>query len=101
MAKQDAAIHMAQHAREVADFLKNLANHHRLLVLCVLLEGELSVGQINERIALSPSALSQHLAWLREAKLVATRREAQVIYYKLIDKRVTQIMALLKKLFCS
>jgi len=92
---------MRQHAGGVADFLKTLANENRLLVLCVLLEGEQSVGQLNSRIDLSPSALSQHLAWLREAGFVSTRRESQTIYYQLADGRVTQVMGLLKRLFCS
>lgn len=65
---------MRQHAGEATTFLKTLANENRLLILCVLLEGESQVGQLNARIALSPSALSQHLAWLREAGLVSTRR---------------------------
>jgi DNA-binding transcriptional ArsR family regulator len=51
-------------------------------------------------VALSPSALSQHLAWLREAKFVNTRRESQTIYYQLADQRVTKIMGLLRELFC-
>ena len=92
---------MRGHAGEVAGFLKTLANENRLLVLCVLLEGEQSVGQLNTRIDLSPSALSQHLSCLREAGFVSTRRQAQTIYYQLADGRVTQVMGLLKQLFCS
>lgn len=91
---------MRDRAGEVAGFLKTLANENRLLVLCVLLEGEQSVGQLNSRIDLSPSALSQHLAWLREAGFVQTRRESQTIYYQLADERVTTLMALLKQWFC-
>ena len=91
---------MRDRAGEVAGFLKALANESRLLVLCVLLEGEQNVGQLNSRIDLSPSALSQHLAWLREAGFVKTRREAQTIYYQLADERVTTLMALLKQWFC-
>ena len=92
---------MRDRASDVASFLKTLANENRLLVLCVLLEGEQSVGELNRRIDLSPSALSQHLAWLREAGLVATRRQAQSIHYRLADPRVTEVMALLKHLFCE
>ena len=91
---------MRQHAGDATDFLKTLANENRLLVLCVLLEGEHSVSQLNERIDLSPSALSQHLAWLREAGFVSTRRQSQTIHYQLADARVQQVMALLKQLFC-
>lgn len=91
---------MREQAGEVAGFLKTLANENRLLILCVLLEGEQNVGQLNSRIDLSPSALSQHLAWLREAGFVLTRRESQTIYYQLADERVATMMALLKQMFC-
>jgi len=101
MAEQRPIKQMRKSATEVSDFLKTLANENRLLVLCVLLEGEKSVGELNAEIDLSPSALSQHLAWLREAKLVKTRRESQSIYYQLADARVTKVMRLLKELFCS
>lgn len=91
---------MRQHAEEVSSFLKTLANENRLLVLCALLEGEKSVSVLNQAVDLSPSALSQHLASLREAKLVSTRREGQTIYYRIDDPRVMEIMATLKKIFC-
>ena len=92
---------MRRNAAEVSDFLRSLANENRLLVLCVLLEGEQSVSELNAHVDLSPSALSQHLAWLREGGLVETRREAQTIYYSLADDRVSEVLALLKKLFCE
>jgi len=95
------AVTLQKNARQVAEFLKNLGNEKRLMILCHLLEGELNVGQLNERINLSPSALSQHLACLRDAALVSTRRESQTIYYQLADTRVMEVMGLLKKLFCS
>ncbi len=71
---------MREHATDAAAFLKALANDQRLLVLCALLDGELSVGEINERVPLSQSALSQHLSVLREAGLVTTARQSQTIY---------------------
>ena len=74
---------MQANADEAARLLKILANGQRLRVLCLLIGGELSVGQINERIDLSQSALSQHLAKLRDDGLVKTRRESQTIYYRL------------------
>jgi len=92
---------MRKHAGEVSEFLKILANENRLMLLCALLEGEKSVGQLNEQVDISASALSQHLAWLREAKLVTTRRESQTIYYQLADKRVMEVMLVLKKIFCE
>ena len=74
---------MHAHAGEAAQLMKALGNEQRLLVLCNLLERPLSVSEINERVQLSQSALSQHLALLREQGLVETRREAQSIYYSL------------------
>lgn len=91
---------LREHASEAVDFLKTLANDNRLLILCALLEGEQNVGELNGKVNLSPSALSQHLAWLREAELVSTRRESQSIYYQIADERVMKIMALLKEMFC-
>jgi DNA-binding transcriptional ArsR family regulator len=77
------AADMEAHAESAARLLRAMANPRRLMILCALGEGELSVGTLNERIPLSQSALSQHLAVLREDGLVATRREAQTIYYQI------------------
>lgn len=88
-------------AQKAADFLRTLGNTHRLQVLCLLIEhGELSVGQINQYTNLSQSALSQHLAKMRDEGLVSYRRDAQTLYYALSDKTVIQIMAVLKENFC-
>ena len=91
---------LREHVSEAVNFLKTLANDQRLRILCTLLEGEQKVGELNEKLALSPSALSQHLAWLREAELVSTRRQSQSIYYQIADERVMKIMGLLKDMFC-
>ncbi len=90
-----------EHAHEAAAFLKALANDQRLLVLCSLLEGSLSVGEINERVPLSQSALSQHLGVLREAGLVTTTRQSQTIYYALAKGPAVQIMEVLYTAFCA
>ena len=92
---------MRDHATEAADFLKALANDQRLLVLCALLEGPLSVGDINERVPLSQSALSQHLSVLRDAGLVTTTRQSQTIYYTLARGPAVQIMEVLYATFCA
>jgi DNA-binding transcriptional ArsR family regulator len=92
---------LRQSAAEVSDFLRALSNENRLLILCALVDGEHSVGELNAQVDLSPSALSQHLSWLREGGLVQTRREAQTIYYRLADPRVAKVLVLLKKLFCT
>jgi DNA-binding transcriptional ArsR family regulator len=90
-----------EHATEAAAFLKALANDQRLLMLCCLLEGSLSVGEINERVPLSQSALSQHLAVLRDAGLVTTTRQSQTIYYALAKGPALKIMEVLYTAFCA
>jgi ArsR family transcriptional regulator, virulence genes transcriptional regulator len=90
-----------RHALEATSLLKVLANEFRLLTLCHLAEsGELSVGELVERVGLSPSALSQHLARLREEGLVATRKQAQTVFYRVCDPKAEQLLALLHDLFC-
>jgi len=88
-------------ARNAATLLRALANPARLMLLCSLVEGERSVGELNERIPMSQSALSQHLARLREEKLVATRRESQTIHYRIADPMVLELIVPLHRRFCS
>ncbi len=92
---------MQEHAGDAAHLLKALGNEQRLLILCNLLEGPLSVGELNQKLDLSQSALSQHLALLRESGMVDTRREAQTIYYSLPDGPVVRVMALLQDIYCA
>ncbi len=92
---------MAARSTDAEKFLKQLANGKRLMILCVLAEGELSVGELNLQVPISQSALSQHLAKLRDAGFVATRRESQTIYYQLADPRVKTIIQSLYKMFCE
>lgn len=91
---------MQRNATDAVSLLKGLANESRLMIMCVLSEGELSVGQLNERIRLSQSALSQHLAVLREQGLVQTRRESQTIFYRLADSAALDIIELLHDRYC-
>ena len=88
-------------AVRVTDLLKAMANPSRLMILCQLAEGEKSVGQMESVVGLSQSALSQHLAVLRKKRIVATRREAQSIFYTLASKEVEEIMASLYRVFCA
>jgi DNA-binding transcriptional ArsR family regulator len=88
-------------ASQAADTLKSLSNKWRLLILCQLVKGEKSVGELLEIIDLSQSALSQHLAVLREADLVSTRRESQSIYYFLKGDEVSTILAALYQVYCA
>lgn len=92
---------MEQHAEAAARLLKSLANPHRLMLLCALADGELSVGALNNCVALSQSALSQHLAVLREEGQVATRRESQTIYYRLVEGPAVAILGILRQTFCQ
>lgn len=92
---------MQDHAMEAATFLKALANDQRLLMLCCLIDGALSVGEINERVPLSQSALSQHLGVLREAGLVTTTRKSQTIHYSLAQGPTLNIMEILYSAFCA
>ena len=81
--------------------LKAAASRHRLVILCELLQGERSVAALQQAIGLSQSALSQHLARLREEGIVATRREAQTIYYSLASSHAAKLIGLLYELFCA
>ncbi|HUZ72034.1 MAG TPA: metalloregulator ArsR/SmtB family transcription factor [Stellaceae bacterium] len=91
---------MRSKAGAAEGFLKILANRRRLMIVCELLRGERSVGALEAVVGLSQSALSQHLARLRRGRLVATRREAQTIYYSLADPGVAQVVDALYERFC-
>lgn len=92
---------MAASAGEAVALLKGLANESRLLVMCILAEGELSVTQLNSRLKLSQSALSQHLALLRDQGLVETRRVGQTIYYRLAESPALAVVRVLHQYFCG
>ncbi|RKE73728.1 ArsR family transcriptional regulator [Pseudorhodoplanes sinuspersici] len=101
MALPAAMEKLEQRAGDAAQLLKLLANETRLLILCHLVsEREMSAGAIVSAIGLGQSAISQHLAKLRDDNLVATRRDAQTIYYRVADKNVARIIALLKDIYC-
>ncbi|QEA14628.1 ArsR/SmtB family transcription factor [Comamonas badia] len=81
--------------------LRAIGNEQRMLVLCLLIDhGELTVGAMLEHVPLSQSALSQHLAKMREEGLVAFRREAQTLYYRIDNPAVKRLMSTLKNMFC-
>ena len=87
-------------AKQTANLLKVMANENRLMILCTLIDQELSVSQLNEHIPLSQSALSQHLAVLRREEVVETRRSSQTIYYHVKKPEVIQLISVLYELFC-
>jgi DNA-binding transcriptional ArsR family regulator len=90
-----------EHAADAAVLLKALGNEQRLLVLCTLLDGPHSVGEINARVPLSQSALSQHLAVLRTTGIVRTRRESQTIWYEIAPGPANHVMEALYAAFCA
>jgi DNA-binding transcriptional ArsR family regulator len=93
---------LTEQAAAAARMLKLLGNEHRLLILCFLIaQGEMRVGDLVDAVGLSQSALSQHLALLREDGLVAFRRESQTLYYRVCDPRAARILKLLKDLYCG
>lgn len=92
---------MRNNAGEAAALLKQLSNENRLWILCQLIEGELTVGELNERVDLSQSALSQHLAKLRQDELVATRKEGLSVYYSLKSEAVQKVLETLHSIYCA
>ncbi len=89
-----------EHADSATRQLKALANVNRLMILCILCEGELSVTELNELVDISQSALSQHLAKLRDDNIVNTRRESQTIYYSIADGVAKGIIEVLHAHYC-
>lgn len=92
---------MREHAADAARLMNALGNESRLMILCMLSEQERSVGELNEVVPLSQSALSQQLARLRQQGLVKTRRESQTIFYSLVDGPANKVIHLLHDLYCG
>lgn len=88
-------------AHQVTTLLKAMGNERRFLILCYLVNGERSVGELERLVGLSQSALSQHLARLRRDELVQTRRNAQTIYYSLQGTLPIGVMQALHQVFCG
>lgn len=92
---------LEQNAEKASTLLKAMSNPSRLMVLCHLLKGESPVSEINQAVPLSQSALSQHLAGLRKAGIVETRREGQVIFYHLHSRAASEILQTLYRIYCT
>jgi DNA-binding transcriptional ArsR family regulator len=88
-------------ARRASTLLKAMSNQHRLMILCQLVPGEKCVGELEQIVGLSQSALSQHLARLRRDNLVSTRREAQTIHYSLAGEEASAVIETLYGLYCG
>ncbi len=95
-----AASKMQRHAGDAAGLLKQLANAKRLLILCQLLSAERSVGDLCALVGLSQSALSQHLAKLREAGLVDAEKRGQMVYYRLCSIEASALLSTLYLIYC-
>lgn len=96
-----AAVELRPHAAEAAELLRALANEQRLMILCHLVPGPLSVGELNTRVPLSQSALSQHLAVLRASGILVSEREAQTVRYSLPEGLVTRLLGILHEEYCA
>ena len=98
--KKDMQTLMEQ-AKEASDLLKALSHETRLMILCLLSEGEMSVSEIEDIVDLPQATVSQQLARLRFSGLVTTRREGRTIHYQLAEGEVRVVIESLYKLFCS
>jgi ArsR family transcriptional regulator, virulence genes transcriptional regulator len=92
---------MKAHAEEAAGLLKELANPARLLILCQLVGGEKSVGELCQAVEQSQSAVSQHLARLREAGVVSTDKRGQMVYYRLSNMQAHALLSILYLIYCT
>lgn len=100
-ASQEEKDELVEQARKASQLLKALSHETRLLILCLLSEGEKSVSELEGLVALPQAAVSQQLARLRYDRLVSTRREGRMIYYSVADSEVTGIVESLYELFCK
>ncbi|MGY3439169.1 MULTISPECIES: ArsR/SmtB family transcription factor [unclassified Marinovum] len=92
---------LAESAKLAAGYLKTLAHEGRLMILCHIGQGEMSVGALEETLGMRQAAVSQMLARLRDEGLVTTRREGKTIYYTLADDRTRRMIELLYEYYCS
>jgi DNA-binding transcriptional ArsR family regulator len=92
---------MRDAADECSALLKALSNRHRLLVLCHLVDGEKSVGQLASFLDIRDSTASQHLALLRRDRIIASRRDGQTIWYRIASEPVLAIMQVLSEAYCA
>ncbi len=93
---------MREQAGQVAELMSLLANENRLLILCALLEGPMTVGELGEEVReITGPALSQHLHKLRDGGLICSERQAQYVRYSIADERIRELMDLLKRAYCT
>ena len=92
---------LSRSSKEAGQFLKALANENRLMLLCILSEGEYSVTDLEHLLGIRQPTLSQQLARLRADNLVATRRDGKAIYYSLASEEARDVMEIIYKHFCA
>jgi DNA-binding transcriptional ArsR family regulator len=92
---------MKRNASKAASLLKLLANAKRLMILCHLVKGEKSVGELAELVDLSSSALSQHLAKMRQLNILDARKQGQTVFYKICNFEVEAILMTLYLIYCK
>lgn len=92
---------LQERAGEVAELLKTLANRHRLMLVCTLVEGEFSVGELEQRLGIHQPTLSQQLTVLRRAGIVRTRRLSKRIFYQLTGTKAAELVGALHAIFCT
>jgi len=92
---------LMEQARKAGDLMKALSHESRLLILCILVEGEKSVSELEEIMNMPQAAVSQQLARLRFDRLVTTRREGRMVYYSIANEEVSQLVQLLYEFFCK
>jgi DNA-binding transcriptional ArsR family regulator len=95
-----APTELLANAREATSFLKAISNEHRLMILCLIADGEQTVSEIEAALGLRQSTPSQHLGRLREDGLVVARREGKSVHYRLASDDVREIVNLLHRMFC-
>ena len=92
---------MTSAADDVCELMTLLSNRSRLMILCLLTEGEKSVGQLAEAVGARDTAVSQQLAVLRRERIVKPRREGQTMYYRIVDPNVAEILEFLYAKYCG
>ncbi len=92
---------MAKNARTACEFLKAMSHETRLRVLCLLMEGEKSVSELEESLGIRQASVSQQLQRLRAEKMVVTRRDGKAVFYSLASPEAREVIAVLYKLFCA
>ena len=98
---RDQLQQLNESAEKASNFLKSVGNAQRLRLLCLMMEKERPVGELAEAVGLAQSAVSQHLARMRQEGLIKSRRDRQTIYYALADRKVVKLIKLLESLFCA